>query len=723
MKPLLPATLLFLVALALPTLAAPNRLAREASPYLRQHQSNPVDWHPWGEAAFAKARTEGKPIFLSSGYSTCHWCHVMARESFSSPAIAKLLNDSFISIKLDREERPDVDRLYMTFVEATTGSGGWPLNVFLTPELKPFYGGTYFPPQDRGGHPGFATVLEQVATAWKNERPRLTGQGDAVLAALKTRAALPPASTGLPSPEPLRLAATRLAASYDAAWGGFSDAPKFPLPSRLRALLRVETHFPASAEGKASREQALLTLQKMAAGGLYDALGGGFHRYSVDAEWRVPHFEKMLYDQALLTVAYLEAYQLTADPAFATTASDTLAYTRTRLGHPGGGFYAAEDAESPLSEVPDQKAEGAFYTWAQAEVEALLGPEAAPLFIEAYGITPVGEPGFGGRSILHRATPTATLANAHRLSPQEVEASLAQSRARLLAQRAQRPPPHRDEKIITAWNGLAISAFARAAHPLREPSHLATAERAARFAKEKLWHGGRLLRSWHGDTPGPQGVAQDYAYLIQGLLDLYEAGGNTGWLQWAVELQEVQDTLFLDAKHGGYTSSTAGELLLDLRETHDGGEPAPSSVAALNLLRLGRLLGSEAHTERGNSTLRAFGAPLAYSPESLTQLLLALSFAHSAPVEIVLAGPAEARAPYEHLIASRFLPHATVRHADGGPGQAWLTRHLPYLEGLAPPTGHAAAAYLCEANACRPPATTPEALARQLGKPHGKPGG
>ncbi len=699
-----------------------NLLSAETSPYLLQHKENPVAWRPWGEAAFAAARAEQKPIFLSIGYSTCHWCHVMAHESFENDATAALLNEAFISIKLDREERPDIDRVYMAYVQATTGSGGWPMSVFLTPDLEPFYGGTYFPPEDRYGRPGFPTVLRHLAKVWQEDRERLVAHGREVIAALREHTAPAAPGSTLPGPEPLRLLWAQAAGGYDAEEGGFSPAPKFPRPALLHALLRVEARFPGS--GAEAREAALHTLRRMSAGGMYDHLGGGFHRYSVDAYWHVPHFEKMLYDQAQLACTCVEAYQLTGEPGFAATARETLGYVLTSLTHPEGGFYAAEDADSPLPEDPTQHGEGAFYTWSQAEIEALLGPEHAPLFLRAYGVEPQGNARpesdphgeLTGKNTLYRAVEDAPLAAALGKPEAEVAASLAQSRRILFAARAQRPRPHLDDKILTGWNGLALSAFARAAHALGEPSFLAAAEAAARFLHTHLWHGGRLLRSHRGTPGSAPGFADDYAFLIQGLLDLYEAGAEIRWLQWAAELQQVQDTLFLDPAHGGYYSTAEGDpsVLLRLREEHDAAEPAPSSVAALNLLRLGRLLGEPAFTQQGDATLRAFAEPLARAPHALPQMLVALSFAYSAPTELVLAGPVAACAPFQSARAARFLPDLTLLHADGGPGQAWLAERLPFLRGLTPPSGHSAAAYLCKNFTCQLPALTPEALAESL---------
>ena len=470
-----------------------NRLIHEKSPYLLQHAHNPVDWYPWGEEAFATARRENKPIFLSVGYSTCHWCHVMERESFENPAIAKLMNDSFVSIKVDREERPDVDATYMTFIQATTGSGGWPMTVFLTPDLKPFTGGTYFPATDSDGQPGLKTILPKIATAWREHGPEIEKQADQTLAKLREFTTTPVSPSGKAAPGIVLLDASyqQLARRFDAEHGGFGDAPKFPQPVTLDLLARVHArHGADSPEGKHALEMDLSTLRHMAAGGIHDQLAGGFHRYSTDARWHVPHFEKMLYDQAQLAIAYLEAYQITGDEQFAATARDILAYVRRDLTDPAtGGFLSAEDADSQPQPDSPERVEGAFYVWTQAEIDRLLGPGDAPLFDWYYGVerdgnVPAQSDARGelrGQNVLDATGRTPGDAAAQfKVSVEQVNASLARSRAKLLAARANRPRPRRDDKIITSWNGLAISAFARAYAVLGDPAYLDAATRAAR---------------------------------------------------------------------------------------------------------------------------------------------------------------------------------------------------------------------------------------------------
>ena len=586
-----------------------NRLAAEKSPYLRQHADNPVDWQPWGEAAFAQARMEQKPIFLSIGYSTCHWCHVMAHESFENAAVAAVLNRDFIPVKVDREERPDVDRVYMAYVQATTGHGGWPLSAWLTPELKPFYGGTYFPPEDRQGRAGFVTVLNAIARHWREQRDKIETGAEEVVAALRRQAAgdgpreNPAADTPLheAAGDAFEKAFQYFAGAFDPVHGGFGGAPKFPRPSTLNFLFRVAALQGAASElGAQAVQLATFTLQKMAEGGMHDQVGGGFHRYAVDAEWFVPHFEKMLYDQAQLAISYLEAKQATGREVFAWLARDIFDYVRRDLTNPRGGFYSAEDADSLVRAGSAEHAEGAFYVWTKEELARELGDDAA-FFCTHYGVEdggnvahdPQGE--FTGKNILMQRRSLSVTAGEFNLGVEAASDKLLACHARLLAVRAQRPRPHLDDKIITAWNGLMISAFAKGAQVLGDEACLAAATRAAEFVQSELYDTktGVLYRSWRegrGDIPA---FAEDYAALIQGLLDLYEAGFEIRWLQWAEQLQARMDELFWDAAQGGYFNSRADDasIIVRLKEDYDGAEPSPNSLAAMNLVRLSRMVG------------------------------------------------------------------------------------------------------------------------------------
>ncbi len=485
-----------------------NHLASEKSPYLLQHQHNPVDWYPWGETAFRKAKEENKPIFLSIGYSTCHWCHVMAHESFENAEIAKVMNEHFINIKVDREERPDVDRVYMTFVQATTGGGGWPMSVFLTPDLKPFVGGTYFPPEGKFGRPGFKTVLERVARGWQEDRKGIVEAGNQVVEQLREYAKNETADSGAVDAAVLETALAQLSRTFDEEWGGFGDAPKFPRPSTLNFLFRMVARERAKAAGTAmptALKMALHTLDKMADGGMHDHLGGGFHRYSVDRFWHIPHFEKMLYDQAQLTCSYLDAYLIVTGIAagsgpdktaidaarYGAIAQDILDYVQRDMTDPKGGFYSAEDADSLLAHGQPAHAEGAFYVWSKSEIDEALGDDDAKVFnrfygVEADGNAPAGSDPHGefkGKNTLIQRLTVAEAANQFGKSEAETNAMLDRSRAKLLAKRKERPRPHLDDKIITAWNGLMISAFARGAQVLGDAAYLESAQRAAKFIR------------------------------------------------------------------------------------------------------------------------------------------------------------------------------------------------------------------------------------------------
>jgi hypothetical protein len=705
-----------------------NRLAREKSPYLLQHQHNPVDWYPWGEEAFEKARREQKPIFLSVGYSTCHWCHVMAHESFENAEIAKLMSELFVCVKVDREERPHVDRVYMTYVQASTGSGGWPMSVWLTPDLQPFFGGTYFPPEDKYGRPGFPSVLKQLGEAWTKDRENVVKAAASAIKFLEETTATGAPKAAGPDRSAITRAYEQLVGTFDDELGGFGGAPKFPRPVALNLLFRVAAREGFDArDGKIALGMALLTLRKMADGGMHDHLGGGFHRYSVDKFWHVPHYEKMLYDQAQLASAYLDAFQITRDPAFEKTVRDTLDYVRRDMTSKGGGFYSAEDADSLLEHGKPEHAEGAFYVWTKAEIVKVLGAEASALFLRFYGVeedgnSPAGSDPHGelaGKNTLIVRMTVADAAKFFRKTEAEVAASLAESRKKLFDVRHQRPHPHLDDKIITAWNGLMISAFARAAQILDDTSYLAAAQGSARFLREHLWQDGALLRSYREGPGTIAGFADDYAALIQGLLDLYEADFDIAWLQWALELQKKQDALFGDPTHGGYFSVAAGDpsILLRMKEDHDGAEPSPNSVSAMNLLRLAQITDDRALHDRAVKTIGAFADPLARMPSTLPQLLCALDASLAKPRQIVIAGQPDAADTRALLREThgRYVPNKLLLLADGGAGQAWLGQKLEFLRTVAPIDGKAAA-YVCENFVCQLPTTDPAKL-RELLKP------
>ena len=730
-----------------------NRLAQEKSPYLLQHAHNPVDWYPWGEEAFAKARRENKPIFLSIGYSTCHWCHVMAHESFESEEVAAIMNREFVNIKVDREERPDVDRVYMTFVQATTGSGGWPMSVWLTPNLQPFVGGTYFPPEDRYGQPGFKKVLERIAAAWKQDHEKIVDQSSKIISALRESQTAQPAATGKIDMKILETAYEQFSRSYDAQEGGFSNAPKFPRPVTLNFLSRFYARDPSSASGKRALEMNIFTLRKMAAGGMHDHLGGGFHRYSVDRYWHVPHFEKMLYDQAQLAVTYLDAFQITRDPQFESVTRDILDYVARDMTSKEGGFFSAEDADSPVPvaavydrrtsesekrasiessdahRAPLQKpetAEGAFYIWTKKEIDSVLG-DATEMFDFHYGVQPHGnapegsdpQDEFRGKNILIERHPVAETAKHFKKSEDEVRQSLARSREKLLSIRAKRPRPHLDDKIIVSWNGLMISAYARAAQALGEPRYLAVATRATKFLRANLYDQSRnlLFRNYREGRSHIEGFADDYAFLIQGLIDLYEASFDVEWLKFAIELQETQDRLFFDEKNGGYfsTSGKDSSVPLRLKDDNDSAEPAANSVAALNLLRLAQFRDDKQLEERAKKTIDAFGATLSHFASAMPQMLVALNSSLSKPRQIVVAGKRDAPDTKALLaeVHRRFLPNKILLLADGGDGQRYLGEKLEAIRAMSMVDGKPAA-YVCENFTCKAPVTDPKQLAQLL---------
>ena len=714
----------------------PNRLATESSPYLRQHADNPVDWLPWGPEAFAQAKAENKPIFLSIGYSTCHWCHVMARESFANPAIAALLNDSFISIKVDREERPDVDRVYMAYLQAITGQGGWPLSAWLTPELKPFYAGTYFTPEDRNGRAGFPTILNAIARGWREDRERIVAEGDKALESLKEHTK---PGTLAESGDPLAESAGDAfetafgyyAESFDGRLGGFGGSPKFPRPANLAFLLHCAAlQGPTTPVGNEAITMTAHTLSQMARGGLHDHVGGGFHRYSVDAEWFVPHFEKMLNDQAQIAVTALDTWAATQDERFAWLARDVLDYCIRDLLSPEGAFYSAEDADSDRAD--GTHAEGAFYTWTLAELREVLG-ESADFFAAHYGVKEGGNVAadrdphheFTGTNILAQVQPLEVSAKQAKLSLQEASDRLVPGLEALRAARAKRPRPHLDDKILTAWNGLMLSALAKAsACPAeclsdRRASYREAALGLAAFAKRSLFDAKRgvLLRSWRAGHATIEAFAEDYAFLIQGLLDLYEATFEASWLRWADGLQQLFDALFFDTDKGGYFNSPGGaaDIILRLKEDYDGAEPAPSSIGALNLLRFSWIFHDEAARERGRRTLEAFRPRWLGVPQALPQMLCALEAALEPPRHVVLVGSA-GRADFAALaqvLASQFGRRRAVIGLIGSPDQAWLLARAPWLQPLVARQGHATA-YVCEAYTCKEPATDPQTLWSQL---------
>jgi len=596
-----------------------NRLAREKSPYLLQHAHNPVDWYPWGEEAFEKARLEDKPIFLSVGYSTCHWCHVMERESFENPAIAEAMNQHFVPVKVDREERPDVDRIYMLFVQASTGGGGWPMSVWLTPDLVPFYGGTYFPPVDAGGRPGFLTVLGRIAEAWSSGRQRIREAGANALEQLRVYIE-PARRSGMLDEDVLDAGFRAFRATFDPARGGFETAPKFPRPVTLNFLLA----YWRRTRNQEALDMALATLRGMARGGMRDHLGGGFHRYSVDERWFLPHFEKMLYDQAQLASAYLDAFRISGDNALAEVARGILEYVLRDMTSAQGAFYSAEDADSLVGTASGSKVgEGAFYVWTRDEIIAALGEPLGELFARHYGAEAGGNVRhdfhgeFLSKNILYEAVP---IGDADR-------AAIDEARARLLKARSKRPRPHLDDKILTGWNGLMISAFAKAAHVLGDKAYLNAARRAAEFIWNSMYAPGSgvLMRRYRGGEAAIPGFLDDYVSFAQSLADLHEVTGEPGYLEKAILLTDSFIQRFEDGNSGGFyaTEENSDDLVLRIKDDYDGAEPSANSLAAILLLRMARFTCREDYQRAADRTLAAFGGRLADAPHALPQMLVA----------------------------------------------------------------------------------------------------
>ena len=704
----------------------PNRLATEHSPYLLQHANNPVDWYPWGDAAFARAKSEDKPIFLSIGYSTCHWCHVMEHESFENASIAAVLNKDFVSIKLDREERPDVDRVYMMFVQATTGAGGWPMSVWLTPDLKPFFGGTYFPPTARWGRPGFLEVLTQLAQGWHDDKARIVESAQDVVDRLRHATGADDAAPDrapVAGREALDAGIAQFAQAFDTRHGGFGGAPKFPRPSELLFLLQAG----ALTGNTQARTMALETLHAMAFGGMRDHIGGGFHRYSVDAEWRVPHFEKMLYDQAQLVLAYLEATQASGDPFYATVAEDTLEYVLRDMTSPEGAFYSAEDADS-LAPGGDEKREGAFYVWSADELDALLGADAE-IVKRRFGVEPGGnaladpQNEFRGLNLLYIEQTIEDIAARTGRTVEAVMAVLGRARKILFEARAERPRPHLDDKILTAWNGLMIAALARAARTVNDPvcrqRFAEAAGRAANVVRKKLWREDDrlLLRRLRGDDAAIEAFCEDYACLIWGLIELFQTTGDAADLQWARQLMDVQTSKFLDTRDGGWftTTGTDKTVLLRLKEDYDGAEPSAASVTVRNLLVLGHLLGEESYIDRARRSLERYGPHIGRVARVMPLMLSTLVHWLGTSTQIVIAG--EATAPgavdLEGTLALHYLPWAVTVRLPGRHVAERMSGQAPWLAAMAEVDGRAAA-YVCRDFTCSAPVTDPADFAAQL---------
>jgi hypothetical protein len=696
-----------------------NRLANEKSPYLLQHADNPVDWYPWSEEAFVKAKKEDKPIFLSIGYSTCHWCHVMAHESFEDPDIAKILNQHFVSIKVDREERPDVDNIYMSAVVSITGSGGWPLSVFLTHDRKPFFGGTYFPPEPRWGSPGFKDLLLSIQKTWETQRERILNSGQMITENLQRKESERRQKFDLTT-QVLDHAYSELSYAFDAQWGGFGQQPKFPMGHNLSFLLRYWNR---------SRVEKVLgmvetTLSEMSKGGMRDHLGGGFHRYSTDREWIVPHFEKMLYDQAILARAFLEAFQTTGKEDYAKVVRDILDYVLRDMRFEKGGFYSAEDADSlDPDDINSHKKEGAFYLWRMKEVQELLGEEKAKIVSYYFNIEEQGNAlndphnEFTGKNILYvRETVEQTAKKFSRLT-EDVEDILRETKQKLLEIRNQRPRPHLDDKILVDWNGLMISSLAFAANVLDEPRYRDAAVHAADFILGNMQDKkGRLLHRYRDGAAGIPGTLDDYAFFVHGLIDLYQATANPHYLKEAIRLNQDMIRLFWDGREGGFffTADDSERLIIRSKEIYDGAIPSGNSMAAFNLIRLARITLRTDLEQKAQELMQFLASEVTRSPSGHAQLLCALDFSLGPSQEIVLAADPDnpAARDMQRLVFSRFLPNMVFIARPSRDEQ--LTELLPMIPFLDKqnPIDDQPTAYVCENHVCKFPATSVEQLKR-----------
>ncbi|WP_445900299.1 thioredoxin domain-containing protein [Desulfitobacterium sp. THU1] len=689
-----------------------NRLVNEKSPYLLQHAYNPVDWYPWGQEAFAKAKKENKPIFLSIGYSTCHWCHVMERESFEDHEVADLLKRYFIAIKVDREERPDVDHIYMEFCQALTGSGGWPLTILMTPDQKPFYAGTYFPKESRYGRPGIVDILHQLGELWKADEEKVHNSAESIYTAV-IASKVPPTPSMISSQdddfrpwakEIIEIAMQTFQKSFDSQYGGFREAPKFPTPHNLTFLLRYAHDHGQEPKAQQAAQMVRNTLDAMGQGGIYDHIGFGFARYSTDRHWLVPHFEKMLYDNALLAIAYLESYQVRHDPQDEQTAREIFAYVLRDMTAPEGGLYSAEDADS-------EGVEGKFYVWTPQEIHELLGPEAGQLYCRAYDITRDGN--FEGHNIpnlLH--TEWAALAEEFNLPLEELSLQLEEARQILFQAREKRIHPHKDDKILTSWNGLMIAALAKGAQIFGDTTFSDAAQRAVSFIMNNLYPDQRLLARYRDRDSAHLGYLDDYAFLIWGLIELYLATEKKDYLGFALSLQRAQDELFLDSEELGYflTGHDAEELLIRPKEIYDGAIPSGNSVSACNLIRLARLTGDAHWEKRAHEQLMAFKSPLSTYPAGYTAFLQALQYALAQSQEIVLTGPLQhaEHSKMKELIFAEYRPYTILLYQEGT-----LTELIPWLTNY-PQDSKQATAYVCQNHSCHRPVHTAAELSSLL---------
>ncbi|MFO7772360.1 MAG: thioredoxin domain-containing protein [Dehalococcoidia bacterium] len=669
----------------------PNRLTGETSPYLLQHAGNPVDWYPWGEEALTRARREDKPILLSIGYSACHWCHVMAHESFENEEIALLMNDNFVNIKVDREERPDLDAVYMDAVQAMTGGGGWPLTVFLTPEGKPFFGGTYFPPEDKHGMPGFPRVLKAVADFYQNRRGEVEQATQQIVTALDARADIP-VEGETPAIDTLHQAFSAIERDFDTRNGGFGTAPKFPQPLVLEFLLRYHQR----TDDRKALSIVTPTLEKMARGGIYDQIGGGFHRYATDSKWLVPHFEKMLYDNALLSQVYLHAYIVTRTPLFRRIAEETIDYVLREMSDPEGGFYSTQDADT-------EGVEGKYYLWTHDEVQEILGEETAGIAEDYFGVTAQGN--FEGRNILHVPGDL----------PMEEPDAVKQAKAALLRVREKRVRPARDDKILASWNGLMLASLAEAACVLDRDDYLAAAVANGSFLLKAMMSEGYLKHTCKDGQARIEGYLDDYALVIEGFLNLHQATFDARWLREAIRLADVMIEEFWDASAGMLydTGKRHPALFVRPRNTSDGATPSGSSAAVLALMKVSRLTDNDRLEQIAAKSLKAMQRKMSHYPLGFGNWLCALDFYLSPPKEVVIVGPRQEAATTDllQILCNTWLPNKVVAALD--PADTAAMDNLMLLKNRAM-VDNRPTVYVCERYSCRTPVNDPDALRKQL---------
>jgi len=696
----------------------PNRLINEKSPYLLQHAFNPVDWYPWGEEAFARAKKENKPIFLSVGYSTCHWCHVMEEESFENEQLAAILNRWFICIKVDREERPDIDQLYMSATQAMTGSGGWPMSVFLFPDGKPFYAGTYFPPRAMYGRPGFSDVLLGIKEAWEGKRQDLESVASQLVTELEKRSKT--TGEGKLDKDIIERAYKEFEKDFDPVYGGFSLAPKFPRPVQFNFLLR---YWHRSGKEHA-RDMVLRTLQYMREGGVWDHVGGGFHRYATDRQWRVPHFEKMLYDQAQLAHTYLDAYLIMGEEQYAETARAIFNYVLRDMTSPEGGFYSAEDADSEDPYQPGRKSEGAYFLWTEKELRSVLQGADAEMFIYHFGIKengnapedPLGE--FKGRNILFQEKSISETAKKFGREEEVVKSGLEKSLNTLLKVRQKRKRPHLDDKVLVSWNGLMIGALARGAAILNDSRLLESAIKAATFIRNNLYDGSKmkLQRRYRDGESGLEGQLDDYAFLANGLFELHQASQDPQWLQWVVALTGKQIDLFWDTEQGGFFDSVGDTTLpFRMKGSYDGAEPSGNSIAAMNLLLLGGVTMNLDWQEKGKICAESFSTTITDHPQMLPQMLAAWDQSQAKPQQVIISGPRgrEDTDTMMSLVSRIFEPGRILLLAEDGANEKFLAGHLLFIEDMEM-IDEKATAYVCRNFTCQMPVNTVAELEQQL---------